>query len=413
MRTGDKRHLTTLITACVLAGFSTSVLASGFRVPEVSVAGLGTANAMVANNTELGALAYNPAAMSFHKGNHLVGGVVAVNPSTKYTDPAGNSTETNNKDLFGLPNLYIMGDLQNNWSWGLGINAPFGLETRWPKDTFASFAGPLDGLEPELSKLQTINFNPNASVKLGKNTSFAFGVDFYDVRDLALSSQAFEITGSGEGIGINLGLMHVTGPWSIGFSYRSSADIDINGTAAAFPATTKLELPSVAQLGAKYQFGKSFSLELDLDWTGWSSFDEIVIDVPTAQGGFPTKITSTNKWDDALAVRLGATWNVTAKTQLRFGYAFDETPQPDEFYSARIPDADRQLLSIGVAHSFGKWSIEAGYMYAFLDDRTINSSKNYITQALGGNPDPNGTDAFNGKYESDVNLLGLGATYSF
>ena len=421
--TWERCVLRALTASVALSLISSNVLASGFRVPETSVAGLSTANALVANHKELGAFSYNPAAMSFHEGNHLVLGVAAINPNTSYTPPGGSSIDATTKDLFGVPNLYFMGDLENNWSWGLAINSPFGLETRWSANTFPTFTppSPFAGLGPSLSKLQMINFNPNASVKVGKNTSVAFGVNAYLVKSLAFNTSLTEIDGSGDGVGLNFGVMHVFGKWTFGLSYRSAVDTELTGNfktpAGSSPGTpagvnvkADLEFPDLLQLGARFQATKSFAIEFDIDHTGWSSFNKLDIN-STVTG--QTVVSTANNWDDATAFRLGGTWDINPKTQLRFGYAFDPTPQPDEFFSARIPDADRQLLSIGVAYKTGKWQFEAGYMYAFLDDRTINSTKSFAAQAAGGNLDPNGTDAFNGKYESDVNLLGLGATYSF
>jgi long-chain fatty acid transport protein len=89
------------------------------------------------------------------------------------------------------------------------------------------------------------------------------------------------------------------------------------------------------------------------------------------------------------------------------GYSYDNTPQPDQYFSARVPDADRQLFSIGASHEINNWKIEYAYMYVDVDKRTVNSSTPF-------NPaDPNGTTAYNGTYESKVNLIGLSASVKF
>ena len=50
----------TLLAAAITATLGiSSAQASGFRVPEISVLGTGTSNALVANTNELGALPYN------------------------------------------------------------------------------------------------------------------------------------------------------------------------------------------------------------------------------------------------------------------------------------------------------------------------------------------------------------------
>ena len=94
-----------------------------------------------------------------------------------------------------------------------------------------------------------------------------------------------------------------------------------------------------------------------------------------------------------------------------FGYSYDESPQPDSNFSARVPDADRQLLSIGASHTFGgSWTLQYAYMHVMVDDRTVNSSTPYIP---GTTPDPNGTTAYNGKYESKVDIIGLSISKTF
>ena len=58
-----------------------SLHASGFAVPEMSIAGLGTANALVANPEEIGAIPYNPSAMAFQEHSSLSAGLMLINPS--------------------------------------------------------------------------------------------------------------------------------------------------------------------------------------------------------------------------------------------------------------------------------------------------------------------------------------------
>ena len=109
-------------------------------------------------------------------------------------------------------------------------------------------------------------------------------------------------------------------------------------------------------------------------------------------------------------MRLGAIYAINEKTNLLLGYSFDETGQPDEYFSARVPDNERQLFSIGMTHDYGGWSLEAGYMYVMLDDRTVNSGTAYVP---GVTADANGTDAYNGTYEATVHLLSIGLSTKF
>lgn len=400
-----------LRASCVISGLAlaASAQASGFRLPESSAAGIGMSNALVANPDELGALNYNPAAMSFHAGNNLSAGVTLIRPDLHVDPAAGTATDSQGRENVLAPNGYFMGQLQNDWTWGLGISVPFGLDTVWPAGTFANFAGALGALAPNHSEIEVINFNPNLAKRLSANTSVAFGVDFYEARKLIFSTQGVPIDGTGDGTGFNAAILHKAGPWSFGASYRSQVNVDINGQLAGTPATTSVTFPWMLQVGARYQVNSALAMEFDIERTGWSTFDKLTIKAPVAG----QTVTSTNNWKDSNAYRLGGSYQLTPKTQLRFGYTLDKTPQPDAWFSARVPDADRQLYSLGIAHDMGGWSLEAGYMYVKFDDRTVNSSTSYLAQAGGGNTEPNGTDAYNGTYKSTVTLFGLGITTHF
>ncbi len=387
--------------------------ASGFRIPEVSTAGLGTSNALVANPKEVGALPYNPAAMAFHEGTNLSAGLTIIEPNTTYTNPNnGVINESDPSKSFYVPNAYMMGHINPDLTWGLGLTAPFGLQTKWAPGTFTF--GALAPLQPTFSKIEMLNLNPNVAYKIGNNLSVAVGADYYLVNDLNLNTAALDIHGDGDGWGYNLAVLYAVGPWSVGASYRSAvtADVDgsVDGAAGSIGAHTTVDFPSIFQIGARYQATDKLAVELDIDRTGWSTFDRIGInlDAPLPPTGTRT-ITSTNNWDDANAYRLGATYDLQPNTQLRFGYTFDETPQPDSSFSPRVPDNDRQLLSVGVAQKMNGWTVEAGYMYVMVDDRTITSSVNYVSPTQ----DPNGTSAFNGEYETDIHLLALGVSTKF
>jgi len=399
-----------------------SVSASGFRIPEVTVAGLGTSNALVANSKEEGALPYNPAAMAFHKDNTLVAGLINVDPTLKVTPEGSPAAESQGEDSFLVPNAYFMGSLSDDWNWGLSLNAPFGLETVWPDETFGGFnatpisaTATLDDLEPTQSKIEMLNLNPNFSYKINGNTSVALGLDYYKVNELVFSSAGVKVNGDGDGLGWNVAFLHINGNWSFGASYRSAVKTDLTGTVDATNAgsstsgaSATLEFPDMTQIGLRYQFTDALALEFDIERTGWSSFDRLQIN---HSSGFNSNnpITSVNNWETANAYRLGATYDVSGQLQLRFGYTKDETPQSDEFFSARVPDADRQLFSIGAAYDLGNWKIDGGYMKVIFDNRTINSTKTFGTDTS----EVNGSSLYNGKYESEVDLFGIGVSTSF
>lgn len=373
--------------------------ASGFRIPEVSLSGLGQSNAQVADDKEIGALPYNPAAMSFHEGTNATAGILMVDPNISVTTTTGTHDSEGRSPAY-IPNLYIMGHITEPVTWGLAINSPFGLETKWPSGTFPLPAA----ASPTLSKLEMVNINPNMALRFG-NTSVALGVDYYNVLDVNLNTATADVYGDGAEFGYNLAAMHIVGPVTLGASYRSAITVDIDGKVNTLDAKTELKLPWMFQMGARYRISAPLAVELDFERTGWSEFDEILI---TTSSPLVT-IRSTNNWEDANAYRLGGSYDVGPNTQLRFGYTFDETGQPDSRFNARIPDADRHLLSVGVKQNVAGWGLEAGYMYVKFEDRTVTNTAPLGTYGS----DANGTSAYNGTYEASVHLLGFGVSKKF
>ncbi len=428
------RTLLALSCGAALTTINPSAQASGFAVPELNVAGLGVSNALVANPEMQAAIAYNPAAMSFHEGDSLSLGAVLVKPDMA-VDTGSGSVDSEANTTVGIPSITSHATLTESWAVGLAVNAPFGLETEWSSGTFpeATPADPNNGYPmgstiPTKTNLEIAAFSPSAAYKLNDNVSLSAGVDYYWMKEVVFNGELnnpaganpeANLKGDGQGIGLSVGLMIKQGNWSYGGSYHSEANIPVEGKvtlpSGALPAFysnrvhADLTLPSRLQLGVRNQTTDKLAIEFDFTRTGWSSFDQLKVD----HDQYGTNIvTSTNDWDDANAYRLGVTYDISNATQLRVGYTYDETPQNDDYFSPRIPDSDRQLFSLGIGHTLSNgWTLEAGYMYVMFDDRTIDTTTTSHSEL--SYTETNGTQAVNGKYESSVQLLGLGITKTF
>ncbi len=399
------RSLAALALAAALPG---GALASGFAIPELSSAGLALSNAIVANHKELGAIPYNAAAMSFHRGHSLSLGGMVVKPGLSVTTANGNFDSESNDAVF-VPFLQGVFQPTERVSVGITVGAPFGLETDWLPGTFTP---PAPALAPSVAtntKLELLDVSPIFSYRINKNLSIGGGLDYYNARTVVFDTAAISIDGGGEGFGWNVGVLWNSGSWSFGAAYRSAVTIDMSGSfnapGAALPIIADLNIPSRLQVGVRYQANAALAVEFDITRTGWSDFDELVVSAPAPFN--TTLVTSKNGWNDVNAYRLGVSYQISQATQLRFGYTYDETPQPEAHFSARTPDADRHLFSIGIKHQLHNgWNIEASYMYVKFKDRTIDGP-------IQSGPDANGTATYAGRYESDVNLLGASISKSF
>ncbi|MCI0505922.1 MAG: outer membrane protein transport protein [Gammaproteobacteria bacterium] len=419
------------VAVATIVLFPVTGFASGFRIPESSIAGMSLSNAAVANTDIKGAMIYNPAIMSIQEDRRSVTfGLMNIMLDLHVDPENGTATDSQGDDSIPVPAFYYMSKVSPKWAWGLGLYAPFGLETKWPAGTFGLFGAspPLPatvaGLEPETSKIEVANLTPNVSYRLNQNNSVSIGVNYYDVRKLIFNTQAIEINGSGEDFGYTLAYVYKRDAWSFGASYRNEVKVKADGSITAggitADASAEIEFPGMLQIGVRNQVNQKLAIEFDIERTYWSSFDVVEIhhqhpaQFAPPPNTIPSPITNTNNWTDVNAYRLAATYQLTNAWQLRFGFTLDETPQPDDYFSARIPDADRQLYSFGVSYKPDSWEFEAGIMYVKFDDRTVNQpAGTFFTNVGSGNPEANGTDAYNGTYESSATVVGIGFTKTF
>ncbi|MGQ9830071.1 MAG: OmpP1/FadL family transporter [Thermochromatium sp.] len=189
-----------------------------------------------------------------------------------------------------------------------------------------------------------------------------------------LDSTLGTLSGDGYGLGFNLGSLYCQGAWSLGATYRSSATLDLEddfspkssilvslGRLACGQASElEFALPWRLQLGVRYAVDERWAIEFDISRTGWSAFNDIKV---LGKHGGGVIFADRNDWNDANAYRFGATYRLNEQTRLHFGYTYDETGQGDDHFSARVPDNDRHLFSLGLAQSLGDGvSLEAVYI---------------------------------------------------
>lgn len=417
---------------CTLGAAGTA-RASGFALPEASTAGMATSNAMVANPRELGAIPYNASAMGFHDSSSLALGLLLINPSFSVQTASGDH-DSYGAEWFGGPMIQAAIKVADRWRIGLGITAPYGLETRWRYGTFPALSrsatvrlpapyGPVTiptGNQPTVSKLEIMDAAPTVAFKVNDNLSLSAGLDIYWARSAQLNSNLGSLDGDGTGVGFNLGFLYRIDAFSVGASFNSGATLGLSGDytaqnstmvalrriAPSQSASLDLDLPWRLQVGLRYEITKDIAAEFDWSYVGWSRFKELVV-TGDATGGVISR--EMNDWSNASAFRLGLTWQVRPTTQLRVGYAYDQTGQGDQFFSARVPDNDRQTFGLGIAQDLGRgFSIEASYMYVMAEQRNFRSATPYT--ATSG---VNGTTALNGDYEMHANLIGIALNMKF
>jgi long-chain fatty acid transport protein len=99
-------------------------------------------------------------------------------------------------------------------------------------------------------------------------------------------------------------------------------------------------------------------------------------------------------WDDAMNYRLGVRLDSGPTTQWRFGYVYDETPQPEEVVSPLLPDANRNGFTVGYGSTGPGLKWDVAVMYLKFDERERH-------RTLANEP------VFHGTYDTTAWLFGL------
>ncbi len=447
------------------------LLAAGFAIVENSASGVGNSFAgAAAVGEDASTVWFNPAAMSrlgdrpaISSSAHL------IMPSAKFTDrgssvnpnlTGGNSSlasalltgqpsDTADTNAF-VPNIYYVRSINDRMHFGVGVNAPFGLEVTYEDNWIGRYLA-------TRSEMETININPSISWKANDRLSLGAGlnaqyinvklgsaidsgalcrssatalndnallVDCLTNPQLGLANAASDskalISGDDVSYGYNLGLLLDATPRTrIGASYRSKISHKLKGTVdftvnsalsgatlsngmplnLALGASTlkdrevtaNADLPDSASFSIAHQLNNRFELLADATWTGWSSFKELRV-VDTAG----SDIALTNEdWEDVWRYSIGGKYHYSDQLTLRAGAALDKSPIPNaNLRTPRIPGNDRHWLSFGADYKIrDNIKVNVGYAHLFVDDTAINhtSADNGYT--------------IKGLYESDVDIL--------
>jgi len=382
---------------------------AGFLIFEQGAKAMGMAGAFTAQADDPSALFHNAGGIAFqNKRDFLLGGTLVTGQadfSGAEPFPGAGVTEQTEKLQELVPHFYWIEPINDVLSFGLGVNAPFGLSVEWKnQDTFTG------RFISTRSSLTAIDLNPTLGWKASDNFGIGIGVvaRFSEVElsnhqlaepplvPFPLEIAKSQLTGGmNQGYGFNIGILHrYNNSFHWGFQYRSKMEIDYDGELVLdqiptgippiddalagvlpfgqpIPGATSIEFPDIASLGLGFATSASSWLEIDINWTGWSTFDTLVVGVDSP---ILDDLELHQDWEDVFQYRIGLRWNSSAKSQWRIGYIYDETPQPERTASPVLPDANRNDFTFGYGYMGQKFGVDLALMYAKFDDRTVTES---------------------------------------
>ncbi len=379
--------------------------AAGFQIPEMGVKAMGMGNAFTAVADDPTANWFNPAGLSFQQSAVTVG-AVGVMPKVDFTSNASNplppSSSSMDKKTIVVPHAYMVVATDSDLTAGIGINAPFGLEVKWP--TTAAFAG-----GAQYGRLQAINVNGNVAFKLSDHFALAAGVDYVDMYRVNFNGNALKQNFKGDGWGYNVAAIYKTEMFNAGISYRSSVKIKSRGqsTHTATGTTSNNEItvtmPDMLNIGVAVHPTEAWTLSVDADWVNWKKFDKLAFTyAPALPAPFNSSYSVPENWKATWAFRAGAEWAYSKTMRARFGYTYDPTPIKAVDFSPLLPGNDRQAVHVGWGMDLSdQATLDLAYTYVWLAERkqTASLAPSNWTR--------------NGTYKSHIHLAAASLTYRF
>ena len=430
-----KAALVVAVAALPLASY-----AAGFSLTEQSVTGLGRSFAGgAAWASDASTIYYNPAGITRLKGSELLGGASLISLTADFDKIS--ATDAINQPLSGgeggpVGKLggpvtgYYTSQIDDEWYWGVGMNAPFGLATTYDRDWVGRY-------QATYSRVMILNIQPTIAQKVSDTFSWGFGFDvqYMEVKlenaldfgsicfgqvgpvtctGLGLTPQAADgyvsLEGNSVSYGWNAGFLWEYEGTRLGLAYRSQVkhsldgDADFSGTPAVFTGlgvftdtgiAADFDTPELLSLGVVREINPEWTVSFDLTRTGWDTFQELRVQFDNPNQ--PDSVQPEN-WVDVYKASIGLDWRMNQEWTLRAGYGYDNSPVSDADRTARLPDGDRTWLSFGATwHQSEKMEFSVGYAYLQLGGGdALNFDQTGATQ-----------DHVVGTYEGDANIVGF------
>ena len=429
------KSLLSLAVACGLMSVATTANAAGFQLAEYSATGLGRAYAGEAAMADNASSQWrNPALLMQLEGTQVSVGAIYVDPnididgtSTQFKKAYGASSDDFAHDAV-IPNFYVSHKYNDKFALGFALGTNYGMET----DLGNSFAGANHGNE---ASVYSVEANLNAAYQLTPAVSIGGGVRYITAEGSfgAVTSPQSKLAPAGKTLkymegddkawGWQVGsVWQVDEANRIGFTYKSEVDLTLSGHAEGagfdlvafksghqvkdkYAGSMNLALPATAELATYHQLNNKLAVHTSINWTDWSSFKELVADIPEFGTQSSQSIKEEN-WEDNYRFAIGSTYQYNNKLQLRTGVAYDMSAVSEEHRTGTIPETDRLWLSIGAGYQWSEQlSLDAGFTYIMAKDAKMHET------------DAGGADLFGGEFEGEVTgsiwLIGVQANYAF
>src|SRR5690242_2013835 len=260
----------------LLIGVPAVLEAQGFGIYELGACGMARAGTGVAAPCPDGsAIFFNPAGLAGLKGWHVSAGGTLIKALGNFTSDATQAKTDLDNPWIPVPSVYVAYGASPKLGVGIGLFAPYGLETRWP----LSFDGRFTGYD---NIIRNVYIQPSVAYQVTPWLSLGVGLDIVSGhvelnQQIDLAPQVLPLPGLPAGttaaqLGIAPGtgfanahleashtqvtgahfggIIKVNDRWSIGGRYLMHAKIDYSGTATFTQVPTGIIIPATVSVGA-------------------------------------------------------------------------------------------------------------------------------------------------------------------
>lgn len=377
---------------------------AGFAFVDQGGKAAGMGGAYTAQATDPSAIVYNPGGLGLLKKKKSISAGMAFsafNESLYQGLPPGSGAGTTGAQETSLgmpPHAYVTMPLGKRLVAGMGVYSPFRMNTEWSDP--GAFAARHDATA---SKIEAWDFAPTVGLKLSDGLGVGIGA-IYRTSQISVSRRIGGEAPDGPvdvasldmktdmepGFGWTAGILGKLSRLSWGVSYRSAIQTEYNGVGRLnqiesgdpqydelvratlpldqdLPLSSSLEYPDRASVGVAWGLTKHLTVEADVNRTGWSSVQNLAFRFPSSSfldTRYPLE------FQDAMDYRVGMSYRLRTGPQLRAGFAYEETPQPDLSVGAFLPDSNRSTLSLGVGLDW----LDVAFAWTTYDQRIVSDS---------------------------------------
>ena len=390
--------------ACAAAG--TPLQAQGSGVDQQSACMAGRVGAGVAMPCDDGSAVYFSPAGLANTPSVVSAGVALVRAGGAFRYDEGRAPFGSNDVIeretatTPVPQGYINFRVNPRLAVGLGVLAPYGLGLEWdvceaetPDCGTTNFEGRFTGYDNDLKGLY---IQPTVAYQvIPGRLSLGVGLD-YVMGEIGVRRRQFgpdtlglgnaeiaDVTLKGDGTGFAYhigGILQLNPRASLGVRYLSSAEVDIDGTAAfvqvptsnpgvdaliaaSLPqdqgVATSIEFPAQLVVGLGYRASDRLGLLLDWQRTYWSSFDAFDVDFESA----PDQVLELG-YSTTNTFRFAADYAATEALALRAGFRYNEAATPRA--TPLLPEGERNYYTLGLGYRVSR-ALSTDFSFQYID----------------------------------------------